>query len=81
MRAIDQIRELYVSEAELADLLNIDTKRLRDLRSNHITGKHKFIDHYKPTSRSILYKLEDVLNFLEKSRKFSFGSASDTDQD
>jgi hypothetical protein len=65
MRAIDQIRELYVTEEELADLLNVDTKRIRDLRSNHNTGKEKFIDHIKPSGKCRLYPISAVMDYLD----------------
>ena len=74
MKAIDVIKELYVTEAELADLLNVDAKRIRDLRSNHVTGKHKFIDHIKPTSKSVLYPVENVIEYLKNSTFYSFGN-------
>ncbi len=64
MRAIDKIRELYVTEEELAELLNVDSKRIRDLRSHHNTGKEKFIDHIKPSGKSRLYPIEAVMEYL-----------------
>ena len=76
MKAIDSIKELYVNEEELAELLNVDTKRIRDLRSHHTTGKKEFINHIKPTSRSVLYKLNDVLAYLEIQTIHSFGKES-----
>ena len=76
MKAIDSIKELYINEIELAELLNVETKRIRDLRSHHTTGKKKFIDHIKPSSKSILYRLEDVLMYLETRTIHSFGKES-----
>ena len=73
-KAIDIIKEKFITENELANLLGVDLKRIRDLRSNHIKGKQMFINHIKPTSKCILYKLEDVLSFLETCSSFSFGS-------
>ena len=64
MRAIDKIREVYVTEEELADLLNVDSKRIRDLRSHHNTGKEEFIDHIKPSGKSRLYPIEAVVKYL-----------------
>jgi hypothetical protein len=75
-KAIDYIKEQYVTESELIQLLMVDAKRIRDLRSNHVTGKRKFIDHIKPTSKSILYRLEDVLQYLEGQKVNSFGNES-----
>ena len=73
MRAIDKIKELYINESELADLFNIDVKRLRDLRSHHVQGKIEFIDHIKPSQRCVLYRYEDVLEYIENSGLCSFG--------
>jgi len=70
-KAIDKIKEEFITEGELAEFLNVDTKRVRDLRSNHITGKHKFINHIKPTSKCILYHIDDVMGYLE-NRPISF---------
>jgi len=74
MRAIDTIKEMYVTEDELAELLNVDTKRIRDLRSHHNTGKAKFIDHIKPSGKQRLYHIKDVMNFLKDCPICSFGS-------
>ena len=74
MRGIDVVKKIYVTEGELSELLNIDTKRIRDLRSNHMTGKREFIDHIKPTSKSILYRLEDVFKYLNAQTVYSFGN-------
>ena len=73
MRAIDKIREQYITKIELAELLNIDAKRIRDLRSHHVTGKLQFIDHIKPSGRCRLYKYEDVLAWLKNHDVCSFG--------
>lgn len=81
MKAIDMVKGLYINEAELAELLHVDSKRLRDLRSNHVTGKQAFINHIKPTSKSILYKLEDVMEYLGTRTICSFGSSDVPDQD
>ena len=81
MKAIDRIGEVYITESELAELLNVDLKRVRDLRSNHITGKIKFINHIKPTSKCILYPLEEVLVYLESCKIRSFGVSSNPDED
>jgi len=81
MRAIDKIKEEYITEAELAELLNVDTKRVRDLRSNHITGKQAFIDHIKPTSKCILYHVDSVLEYLKGRHISSFGSATELEDE
>ena len=71
--AYERIKEHYMTESEVADLLNIDTKRIRDLRSYHVNGRERFIDHIKPSSRCPLFKVEDVFVYLENQRKHSFG--------
>jgi len=71
--AIEQLKEEYITEDELATFLNVDTKRIRDLRSHHVTGKQEFINHIKPTGRCRLYLYEDVLKFLENCEICSFG--------
>ena len=73
MRAIEKIREEYISEEELAKFLGVDTKRVRDLRSNHVTGKRLFIDHIKPSSKCILYYFADVMMWLNTTDICSFG--------
>ena len=73
MRGIDTIKMQYITETELSELLNVDIKRIRDLRSSHINGKQEFIDHIKPTSKSILYRLQDVFTYLESQKIHSFG--------
>jgi len=77
MKAIDRLREEYITEEELANFLGVDTKRIRDLRSHHLNGKFEFIDHIKPTSKCILYYLEDVLKYLHNCKDFSFGIAKE----
>jgi len=81
VKAIDRVKEDYISESELTELLNVDSKRIRDLRSHHITGKRQFIDHIKPTSRCVLYPLEKVLHYLENCQICSFGSTNGHDED
>ena len=71
--AIDRLKEEYITEEELAEFLGVELKRIRDLRSHHIRGKHQFIDHIKPTSKCKLYKYVDVMKFLESCDVFSFG--------
>jgi hypothetical protein len=75
-KAIDKLRENYLTENELAEFFNVDAKRIRDLRSYHVNGKCRFIEHIKPTSKCILYRYEDVVAFLESSYEVdSFGKA------
>ena len=77
MSGIDYIKEQYITENELSELLNVDIKRIRDLRSNHATGKQEFINHIKPTSRSILYRTQDVFKYLENQKIYSFGKQNE----
>ena len=77
MKAIEKIREQFVTESELAELLGVDSKRIRDLRSFHVNGKTRFIDHIKPSGRCQLYRYEDVLSFLESQEVCSFGKDAD----
>lgn len=72
-KAIDMIREQYITEHELSELLGVDSKRIRDLRSFHVNGKTRFIDHIKPSGRCQLYRYEDVLSFLKSQPICSFG--------
>jgi len=77
---LEYIQEMYISEQELASFLGVEPKRIRDLRSYHIQGKQKFIDHIKPTSKAILYERSEVLNYLKNQKVYSFGIAK-TDPD
>ncbi len=69
----DEISDKYVTEEELAVILRVDTKRIRDLRSHHINGKQPFIDHVKPTNKCVLYRVEDVMKFMDNQDICSFG--------
>jgi len=71
--ALERLKEEYLTEVELAEFLNVDTKRIRDLRSHHITGKQKFINHIKPTSKCILYQYKDIIKWLNDLKECSFG--------
>ena len=73
MLAIDKIKEQFITEQELADLLNVDPTRVRDLRSHHVQGKKEFIDHIKPSSKCVLYHYKDVIKWLRSSDLCSFG--------
>ena len=75
-KAIDRLKEQYITEDELAAFFSVDPKRIRDLRSYHLNGKKRFIEHIKPTSKCILYRYKDVMEFLERTEKdSSFGKA------
>ena len=73
LSAIERLKEEFLTETELADFLNVDTKRIRDLRSHHVTGKSEFIKHIKPTAKCVLYRYADVHNWLGTLDNFSFG--------
>ena len=73
---LEYIQEMYISEQELASFLGVDPKRIRDLRSYHVQGKAKFIDHIKPTSKAILYERAKVLDYLKNQKVYSFGIAN-----
>lgn len=72
-KAIDILKEEYITEQELAGFLNVDPKRIRDLRSHHVTGKQEFINHIKPTGKCVLYKVDDVVHWLNSLDTCSFG--------
>ena len=78
--AFDEVKQLYVTEEELASLLGVEQKRIRDLRSHHIQGKQRFISHIKPTSKCILYEKQEVIGWLKDQKVYSFGIAK-TDPD
>ena len=80
MKAIDVIREIYITENELASFLEIDPKRLRDLRSFHTQGKEKFIDFIKPSGKQVLYALEDVIEYLKNCPRLFFGVNENKDK-
>lgn len=70
----EYMKEEYVTEEELIQILGSSPERIRDLRSHHINGKQEFIDHFKPAKSCILYLTEDVKKFLQRE-KYSFGIA------
>ena len=72
---LEYIQEMYISEQELAGFLGVEPKRIRDLRSYHIQGKQKFINHIKPTSKAILYERSEVLDYLKNQKIYYFGIA------
>ena len=70
---LEYIKAIYITEEELAGFLGVEPTRVRDLRSHHATGKQKFINHIKPTSKITLYHRKDVLAWLENQPIISFG--------
>jgi hypothetical protein len=73
--AFDEVKQMYVTEEELASLLGVESKRVRDLRSYHLQGKQRFINHIKPTSKCILYEKQEVIGWLKDQKVYSFGIA------
>ena len=71
------IAERYVTEEELMKLLEVSPERMRDLRSLHINGKQKFIDHIKISSKCVLYGIHDVENWMQEQKLYSFGTAKE----
>ena len=74
MRALDKIFEEWITEYELADLIGITPKRLKDMKSN---GQLE-ISSCRLSSRGYYYHVDDVLKLmrkkLEKSHSFSESS-------
>ena len=71
------IAERYVTEEELMKLLEVSPERMRDLRSLHINGKQKFIDHIKLSSKCVLYGIHDVNDWMLEHKLYSFGTAKE----
>lgn len=65
--AIEQIRQEFLTQHELAALLNVTPERIRDLRSKH-KKEGGFIDSYQPTSKCALFHIDDVLCFIRESK-------------
>lgn len=76
MKAIDILYEEYVTEGQLIALLQVDSKRVRDLRSHHCTGKEEFIPFIKPSTKQVLYRLKDVQAYLNRQKLHIFGISS-----
>ena len=75
MTFAEEFKEKYVTEVELALMLDVSPERMRDLRSHHINGKAEFINFRKPSNKVVLYSKIDVQNWLENLDYCSFGSA------
>lgn len=74
MKAIDKVREQYITEDELAQFLGLTKESLRDLRSHHRTGKQEFIPFRKLSNKCIVYEIDDVMNYIFSSPVFDFKS-------
>jgi len=77
MTFTEELQERFVTESELAKLLDVSPERMRDLRSHHVQGKQKFIDFIKPSNKVVLYEKINVTNWLNDLQDFSFGSAKE----
>jgi hypothetical protein len=73
-KAVDLIKAQYLTEVEVANLFGVVPERIRDLRSNHNTGKAEFIPVSSISSKEHLYHVEDVLEFIRKKRSGPFVS-------
>jgi hypothetical protein len=77
MRAIDQIREQYITEVELATLFGVAPERVRDLRSAHKNGKIEFIPVSDVSAKEHLYHIDDVLAYIESRKSAPFVANKD----
>jgi len=78
MTFTEELQERFVTENELAKLLDVSPERMRDLRSHHVQGKQAFIDFIKPSNKVVLYEKINVVNWLNSLKGNSFGSAKDS---
>ena len=69
--ALEKVKQEYLTEAELVAVLGVKMERVRDLRSNHNTGKKAFIAPHSVSAKAHLYHIDDVLAFI-KSKKLGF---------
>lgn len=73
--AKEKIKSLFMTQHELAGLLNVTPERIRDLRSKH-RKSGGFIDSYQPTAKCVLFHVNDVLAFIKKSKNAQIDSES-----
>ena len=64
-RAIDKIKEEWLTQDELAFLFGVDIKRIRDMRSKGTLG----IKYAKLSSKGYYFHVEDVLDYMEQLRR------------
>jgi len=62
-------RNPYITAPEVAELLGVKPKYVYQL-----TSKHK-IPYYSPTGRKILFKREEIIAYIERSRVASYSEA------
>lgn len=65
--ALDKIKAEFLTQEELAFLFGVAIERIRDLRSIH-KKDGQFIPYYQPTSKCILFHVDDVIEYI-KSQK------------
>lgn len=69
----EYIKEYYVTEEELGQIMDVSPERLRDLRSHHVQGKQKFIDFTKLSHKRVVYHFSNVIEWLNDQPTNSFG--------
>lgn len=63
MKAIDQLKEEFISLEELADYMQISRKRILDMVSLHKTDG-KFMTAYKASAGTYFFLKEDVRTYI-----------------
>ena len=79
--AYDKLKEQYLTEVEVANLLGIATERVRDLRSNQNTGKQSFIPVSNVSAKCHLYHIDDILQYIRSKRSGLVKSLSSSEKD
>ena len=74
--AYDKLKEQYLTEVEVANLLGIAPERARDLRSNQNTGKLAFIPVSNVSAKCHLYHIDDILQYIRSKKVRSFPRGS-----
>ncbi len=67
--AVKEQTKPYITAPEVAELLGVKPKYVYQL-----TSKHK-IPYYCPTGRKILFKREEIIAYIERSRVASYSEA------
>lgn len=65
MKAIDQLKEEFVSMAELCSFFGMEEKRVRDLISLH-KNDGKFMRAFKVSAGHYYFHLDDVRDYIMK---------------
>ena len=71
MKAIDRIKEEWLSLEELASLFGVDVRRLRDMRSKG----ELLIPHCKLSSKGYYYHVEDVLEYMNNQKTIQYSES------